>query len=919
MTGTATERRKLIEVALPLKEINEEAAREKSIRHGHPSTLHLWWARRPLAAARAVLFAQLVDDPSAHPERFPDEEAVKAERDRLFEIIKRLVPWEATRDETVLAEARAEIARCWDGTPPPICDPFAGGGTIPLEAQRLGLQAHASDLNPVAVLICMALLDLPQRWAGQPPVHPDLADLRGSGWRGGRGLAEDVKRYGAWIREQAERQLGHLYPKAEVVGLGKRPVIAWLWARTVTCPNPACEATAPLVKQFWLGKKPGKQRYLQPVVKGREVRFDVRGPAGEPRPGTVSAKGAECLVCGGRIPLDHIRAEGKAHQLRQQLMAMVVEGQRQRLYLPADPEHIKAADVPVPDDVPETLLPKQALGFRVQNYGLTRHRDLFTPRQLTTLTTLCDLVTDAHECVLTDARAAGHPDGKPLAEGGTGASAYADAVMVYLALALSKVADNCSNLCAWRPDAGKEGLNHVFARQAVSMVWDFSEGNPFELGPSDLDESAEWIAKAVNLAPAGLGRVTQGSADRDTYSSLLVATDPPYYDNVPYADLSDFFYVWLRRILRPVVPDLFATVLTPKADELVADQYRLGGKEKAREFFESGFERVFAQIRAEHTFDAPITIYYAFKQTETDGVGGEASTGWQTLLSALIHAGWTITATWPMRTELGNRMRNIDSNALASSIVLACRPRRDDALATDRRGLLDELRRRLPGAVRELQEASLAPVDMAQAAIGPGMAVYSSYSRVLEHSGEEMSVRAALVLINQVLGEVLAEQEGDLDTDSRWCLRWFEQYGFGTGPYGKAETLASAVNTSVKGLERSAVLTAHGGRVSLLRPEQLDAGYDPATDRRIGAWEVCLHLIRLLERQGADAAGEFLAAARQRIDIDAVKELAYLLFRMCERAKRTAEAIRFNALVTSWPDIVAAANNPSGQLSMGGV
>jgi putative DNA methylase len=886
--ATTGYKRKLIEVALPLEDINREAAREKAIRHGHPSTLHLWWARRPLAAARAVLFGQLVDDPSAHPDRFPTPEAQQAERERLFAIIRELVKWENSVDEPVLAAAHREIWDSCNSNPPPILDPFAGGGSIPLEAQRLGLMANASDLNPVAVLINKALIEIPPQWGGKSPVHPEASSqLR---WRGAEGLAEDVRCYGKWIRDEAEHRIGHLYPKAKLDDGTLANVIAWIWARTVTCPNPACGGTMPLIRSFWLGKKKGKERYVHPVPDGKRVRFEIRGPLGVPRSGTVSRTGAECLLCGAAVPLAYIRAEGKAKRMGAQLIAIAAEGPRTRYYLPPNEKHEQAANVTRPAGVPDAELPEHALGFRVQGYGMTTWADLFTNRQLIALTTFSDLVVEARSHVLADS------DDRR----------YADAIATYLAFAISKLADNHSSLCAWRPDAGKEGLGHVFARQAISMIWDYAEGNAFNPGPCDIYTGCDWIAKAIELLPCGVpGIARQVDASAVDSNDLLVSTDPPYYDNVGYADLSDFFYVWLRRSLNGIYPELMSTVLTPKADELIADPFRHAD---AHSFFENGFRGVFKRILEGTAADFPISVFYAFKQSESDH-DGHASTGWETLLDGMVRTGWMVTGTWPLRTELGNRVRGLDSNALASSIVLACRPRGEAAGTKDRRGFLGLLREELPGRLKELQQGNIAPVDLAQAAIGPGMAVFSRHRQVTEPDGSAMRVRTALQLINQVLDEVLAEQEGDFDTDSRWCVKWFEQMEWAAGMYGRAETLATALNTSISGLERDGVVRARGGKVQLLRPTEMPDSYDPAKDARPIMWEAVLHLSRRLETDGPESAGHLMRQLQSVMDLNGVKELAYLLYSICDRRRRQESALVFNNLVTSWPEIADAAQN----------
>ncbi|MHB1511526.1 MAG: DUF1156 domain-containing protein [Acidimicrobiales bacterium] len=891
-----THKRKLIEVALPLEAINREAAREKSIRHGHPSTLHLWWARRPLAACRAVLFAQLVDDPSAHPDLFPTEETQEQERQRLFRIIERLVPWEATQDESVLAEAREEIRRSCGDDPPEVLDPFCGGGSIPLEAQRLGLVAHGSDLNPVAVLITKALIELPAKFAGQPPVHPRDGGgrLEIESWRGAQGLAEDVRYYGAWMRDEAERRIGHLYPPATLPDGRTATVIAWIWARTVTCPNPACQATMPLVRSFWLGKKKGKEAWVRPVVEGREVRFEIgHGSSGPPVEGTVGRTGAICLVCNTPVPLAHVRAEGKAGHMGVQLMAVVADGDRQRIYLPPDPAHRKAADVARPEGAPETELPEQALGFRVQGYGMTRHSDLFTSRQLTALCTLSGLVGEARERVIEE----------------TGEPGYADTVATYLALGVSRLADIQNSLCRW--ENSRSQVRNLFTRQAVSMLWDFAEGGLFSGAAGDFGVSLGSIASTLEDLPAhGCGIVEQRDATApQPDASVVASTDPPYYDNVGYADLSDFFYVWLRRSLAPVYPDLFSTMLTPKAAELVANPFRSDGdKVKADQRFEEGFERAFANLRKAVDPAYPLTVFYAFKQSEHDE-SGVASTGWETMLAGLLRSGFAVTATWPMRTELGNRMRNQASNALASSIVLACRPRSETAGITDRRGFLAALHAELPKALRELQQGNIAPVDLAQAAIGPGMAVFSRYAKVVEPTGDAMPVRSALTLINQVLDEVLAEQEGEFDGDTRFAIKWFEQYGFDEAGYDPAEGLARATNVSVKGLEEAGILVARAGRVRLLRRAELAADWDPTTDERMPVWEVTQQLVKALWDDGSESGAADLVRRLGGLG-EAARDLAYRLYAICERRGWAEDALGFNALVTSWPEILRRAGSP---------
>lgn len=908
---------KLIEVAIPLEAINRACQDEKAVpRKGHPATLHLWWARRPLAACRAVLFAQLVDDPSAHPEQFPTEEAQSVERERLFGIIKRLVKWENIHDEGLYKEARAEIWRSCEGSPPPILDPFAGGGSIPLEAQRLGLEAHSSDLNPVAVLINKALIEIPPKWAGRPPVFPGAAASANS-WPGATGLAEDVRRYGQWMRNEAERRIGNLYPGAKLPDGTEAPVIGWIWARTVTCPNPACGGTMPLVRSFLLSKKKGKERYVEPVPDDKRVQFRIRGPRGKPHEGTVDRTGAACVLCGTPVSLTYVRAEGKAGRMGAQLMAIVAEGIRQRYYLPPTQEHEDAADVSRPEDVPDSEMQHNPRYLTAPNYGMARYSDLFTNRQLTTLTTFSDLAREARKHATKDAINSDLSASE--------AGLYGIAVGIYLAFAVSKLADWSSSICSWINTAEK--ARDTFARQAIPMVWDFLEIFPLSKSVGNFTNHVDWVADVLPCVPAqGEGQAIQADAQTAVLKRALVATDPPYYDNVGYADLADFFYVWLRRSLGDIFPALMGTMLTPKTHELVADPFRHGGGEQAKRFFEEGFERAFAKVRVGTPDGFPISVFYAFKQAESDGTGGHVSTGWERLLEGMLKAGWTVTATWPVNTERGGRTRNIGSNALASSIVLACRPRGETAGITDRRGLIAALREELPGTLRRLQhEGSIAPVDLAQAAIGPGMAVFSRYARVNEPDGSAMRVRTALILINQVLDEVLSEQEGDFSADTRWCVEWFKSYGFDDGPFGTAETLSKAKNTSVDGLERAGVLRSRAGKVRLASARDIPENYDPTDDDRASEWEIALHLAKRLSEQGGESAAKLMAAARDKVDLDAVKELAYLLFSIAEKKGWTETAQLFNGLGTSWSDLAGAASSPAmtgpaqvqGQLDLG--
>lgn len=1012
---TAPYRKKLIEVALPLKAINEAAAREKGnpFLRGHPRSLHQWWARRPLTACRAVLFSSIVDDPDSDPayrrsDGSVDFERAAIKRAELFNLIEALVQWENSNDTDVLRSARAEIARCvvsrhieigklnaddeiidnWtagrivshcharpksggvDKTSgrkswyfdvahlppmpallhllatyaPPVLDPFCGGGSIPFEAQRLGFQTYGSDLNPVSVLITKALIEIPAKFSGRQPVNPDWQrksreEKAAFTWQDAQGLADDVRYYSQWMRRQADQRIGHIYPKARISKTladarpdlkeyvdQELPVTAWLWARTVVSSNPAfSDVPVPLVRAFWLCKKKGKQAWIEPVVdrRNKSYRFEVKTGTATAierkaiEAGTKLGRGCKfrCLLSDEPIPEDHIKRAASENELGQVLLAVVAEGIRGKVYLPPSavveepvsrPSDTRGIDAPLATD-PRNLW---CLG-----YGYDSFDKLFTDRQLVALTTYSDLVAEARQQVLRDAIASGgEDDGKPLIDDGLAAQAYSDAVATYLAMGVDKEADYSNNLCAW--NSGNENIGHLFTKQAIPMTWDFVEANTL-YGGMAFDNTVSGIAsvlEAYPLAAGGLVVQNDSTLSLPTKEPVIIATDPPYYDNIAYSDLSDFFYVWLRRSLGHVYSSLLSTVVTPKAKELIASPYRHDGdKVAAKDFFEQGFEKAFGQMRNAQTQECPLTVFYAFKQTETDdGEGFEdqdigpdiatASTGWETMLSGLIQTGFGIHGTWPMRTERATRSVGQGTNALASSIVLVCRPRPGTAAPTTRKDLIQSMRSELPTALRDLQQSNIAPVDLAQSAIGPGMAIFTRYSKVMESDGSTMNVRTALGLINQVLDEVLAEQEGEFDVDTRWAVSWFDQFGLEEGRFGEADVLARAKNSAVNGLVEAGIVVARSGKVRLLRRDEMPDDWDPATDKRLTVWEMTQHLIRVLQNDGELAAAELVQKLGSQAEI--ARDLAYRLYAVCERKKWADEALAYNSLVVVWPELV---------------
>jgi putative DNA methylase len=900
--GRGVLRRKLIEVALPLDAINREAAREKSIRHGHPSTVHLWWARRPLAACRATLLAALLDDPSSDPERFPTDEAQEAERERLLHLVERLVAWETAADPELLAEARRELAAHSPGGLPAIVDPFCGGGSIPLEAQRLGLPVVASDLNPVAVLITRALTEMPHANLDRPSV---TAEGRATAAPGPLdGLAQDIRHFGRRVLDEAQRRLAPLYPPVDVSGAGSPEVVAWLWARTARCPNPACRATMPLQSSTVLSTKKGRQAWVEPVVDRGSVSFRVRTDAGTPPAPSKLGRGASfrCVVCGEVAPDEHVKREGHAGRFGLVPTATVLKGARGRLYV--DPQPVPEAGARRDDltwlDQP---LPGNTRWFSPPVYGLTSYADLFTPRQLATLDALAELISESFDAALTAARGAGLAEDE--------AQARALAVLTYLALALDRVVISANTLVRW--NSVGEKAQHAFGRQALPMVWDFAEVNVFGSSTGSFAAALELLVDPLTRlhpgAPAAIAqRDATAQVDTNGAASAMVCTDPPYYDNIGYADLSDFFYLWLRRVLRGRQGDLLATLLTPKLPELVADPHRFGSRPAAEKHFQDGLGLAFRRLRDVQDPERPLVMFYAFKQTERIG-GSHASTGWETMLEGLMAAGFCITGTWPIRTEMATRQVAMNTSALASSVLLVCRLRPSDAPLTTRKDFLSILQAELPAAMRHLQAGNIAPVDLAQAAIGPGMAVYSRYAGVIEANGKPMTVRTALELINRTLDEMLAEQEGDFDAQTRWAISWFAQYGVDPGPFGVAETLCKARNVAMNGLVESGIAAVSAGQVRLRDHDEAARECEPSRDAAPTVWEVVQQLIRRLDQRGEQAAGALLGSAGALGE--AAKELAYRLYVLCERKGWAQQAVAYNGLVVAWPELVRLAAQPT--------
>ena len=963
--------RKLIETALPLDAINESCAAEKHpFVPGHPRQMHIYWARRPHGAARAVLFAQLVNDPSAkyeYDEKYAGQDlpnhikaSVRASRNRLFRLIEKLVRWENTIDDSpVLREAHEEIMKSWRETcelnrqhpdaatlfdpdkHPAFHDPFAGGGALPLEAQRLGLESWASDLNPVAVLINKAMIEIPPKFAGCAPVGPAPAgdnrmDLQT--WKGAAGLAEDVRRYGQWMRDEAFKRIGHLYPQVEITAemVVKRPdlkpylkqkltVIAWLWARTVKSPDPRfAHVDVPLVSNFVLSKKEGKGAWVEPVVEGDSYRFEVRvgKPPADADEGTKMSRGAKfrCILSTNPIDSSHVYSEAKAGRMGSRCMAIVCEGERGRVYLsPGDTEKLSAE---IAENVwkPEARMPANPRWFSPPQYGLETYGDLFTPRQLVALNTFCDLGTEVRDRICTDAVKAGMlDDGLGLDANGQGATAYAEAVAVYLGVATSKWTDLSNSICGW--NSTNQSIRNLFARQAIPMSWDFAELSPFSPSGSH-DSFVQTLGNLLQKLPTSQAGVVRqaDAANQELCSKKVISTDPPYYDNIGYADLSDFFYVWLRRSLRDIYPQVCATLATPKAEELVATPYRHGGKEAAETFFLNGMTQAMTNLAQKGHPGHLTTIYYAFKQSESDE-GSTSSTGWATFLGAVIHSGFQITGTWPLRTERAVRSIGIGTNALASSIVLVCRRRPQDARTCTRADFQRELAEALPSKLSDMifgtgENQPIHPADLAQAAIGPGMGIFSQYARILKQDGQELAVREALEMINAEIGRFFNEGASDLDRDSRFCLTWYQSHAYSEGLYGEAQVLANAKGSSVEGVVEAGVLVSGGGKARLKRVDEYPSDWDPVRDHRIPVWEFVHQLVRALREGGKNAAGELFKSLGSKAR--PARQLAYQLYTLAEQAGRADEARAWNELIGAWEDIETAAQSKrASQESLG--
>ena len=918
ITSSATDaspavRKKLIEVALPLHAINAAARKEKTTTHGHPSTFHLWWGHRPYSVARAVIFASLVDDPSARPDLYPTEVEQSRAREAYFYLIEELVQWKNVTNPSVLAAAKKYISQSVGPDGPTVVDPFSGRGTIPLEAKRLGCSVLGSDLNPVAVLISKALVETPGKFAHVSPVHPATSNAIS---RGVAAIASDVIAYGRDLLESAKHEVSSLYPGVEQKD-GRWTVTAWLWARSMECPNPVCgRSETPLVKSSVLSTKAKPRIHLKPRVDlgSRRVAFDPSQDKTEPFSNVLSKRGATCIFCHELIPLKYIRETAAKSGLGRMPMGAVISRNGKKKFVGSD----TVVDTIIEPSLPESLLDVElTINSRHMGppvYGLLRHRDLYTRRQLKMLATLAGSIKKIRDDVLRDSVAAGmHQDDIRLEDGGCGASAYADAIATYLGIAVSRLADRSSTLAFWQVD---ETIGHVFVRPALPMTWDFVEVNPFSESAGSFANCIDSIAKTiVKLPESDNAAIEMADARFVEYpANSVVITDPPYYDNVPYADISEYFYVWLREGLGDIWQSLFASLGTPKLAELTYDKSRHDGDVvRARAHFTDGFIETFRRWRQVANANFPSLVFYAFRATSKVGskdATGVVSAGWESILTSLVAAGYQITGTWPIGTERANRFRSIDSNALGSSIVLVIRPREKDARNCSRTEFIRELRSGLPFAVSSLRNLNLAATDLQQAAIGPGMAIFSKYGYVLEPDDSNMTIGAALSIINDELAQVLLGEMSDVDAQTHFALAWFDEFGYGEGAYSRADVALRAKNARIEPLLASGVVLSESGRVRLLSPREVTVSEDISLFP-LWAQAVCLVAALTSDEGSEDKAAELLRSLNAP-SAERIRDIAYHCYLVCDKAKRLSDALDFNAVVQAWPDLLRLASENGG-------
>jgi putative DNA methylase len=872
-------KRKLIEAALPLDAINAASRADKDRKTGTIRNIHKWFAPMPTPAWRALLFASVVDDPGT-----------AEEREALWSLIEELVAsGPEPPAESVLARAKNAIRTSVGHDVPLVLDPFCGGGSTLVEALRLGLPARGSDLNPVPTLISRALVTLLPTVSGQGPFSESHGQVAMSG-DGRAGFVTDVLAYAEGVRESAQRALAANYPQSPA----GNTVYAWLWARTALCSNPACGKRTVLATSWWLSKRKGERAWLLPATTrdSDEVEFRIETAGDGPVPPPKTGRGAtfSCLHCAASIGEEHLAREGEHGRLAVRLLALAcIDGEKKRTFeLPDETQTLAAYGV---QEDPALRDLNVSDGGGRQRFGCDTYADIFLPRQALALDTFARAVDGVRDRVIGDGA-----DGN-----------YADTVATFLGLCVGRLAHANSSQCRWNVAATGfiPKIEPAFGRHDLPMSWDFAESNPFAGSVGDWNQVVKTALRAVRLAPL-TGSAATGLADarraipESERGQVLVATDPPYFGHIDYSELSDYFYIWLRRALRRVHPDLFSVLVPPRRDELVALPSRHDGSSAgAYNYFVSGFTEVFRNLCQGQDERFPMLIVYAHRE------GERGTAGWEAMLEAVLAAGLMVVGTLPLHATRNQRMTGLGTNALATYVVMVCRPRPDDAARITRQDLVRLLRAELVDAVSEFQAASIAPVDLAQAVIGPGMQIYSRHGAVLETDGSRVNVGAALSVINRTLAEIIDEQEADLDAPSRWAVTWYEQHGLESASFGEADQLARAKGTSADELVRAGIVDSGGNKVALIPRDEMPDEWSPATDAIPTAWEAVQHLVVALS-----VGGEQQAAATYRTLgqlADPARELAYRLFRVAEGAGLSDEALAYNGLVTSWSEIARLA------------
>ena len=905
-------KKKLIEVAMPLNSINKACDYEKKPGIGpHPRGIHHWWARRPHTAARAFLFAQLIDDPISRPEDFKTEEDQKQERKRLMSIIEKLSEWKSNNNDKFFFEIRSELKKSIGNDFPIILDPFSGGCTIPLEGKRMGLEVHGSDLSAVSTILGKSMIEINELFQNMPPLNPN-GNLKNH-YRGFEGLAEDFKYYGFEVIKNCKQKLKSNYETENIKDnrYKNSDIVAWIWTNTVASPDPSLNGLhVPLVKSFDLVTSRGNRVWIKPLVQGDRYSFrvlsELDGCKYEKIEGTIGRHGGRCIVSGSAITLDYIRNEGKKGLLSQKLMAVCVKGKGRKNYFSPPLNYEKNIFLNSKIEYINCPIEHWPGSTNCVVYGRTKFQDLFSSRQLNSLIQFSLEIKKIEKQIFNEIKNKLELYTKEKKINlDLVSKEYLKLIMTFLAFTLSRALDFNNMHCRW--SASNEKIMQLFARGAIPMCWDFGEANLFEDVVGGFPKIIDYQAKCIEtlFVNNGKGRIIQSDAREAVIpKNSILNTDPPYYDNIPYSNLADFFHVWLKKTIGHLYPDELSTLSSPKETELVANQFRFGGKELADKTFLDGMTFVINRYTNFCNKDYPLVIYYAFKQSEIEN-HGIFSPGWDSFLTALISTGLQVVQTWPARTESSTRIRALGYNALATSVIVVCRKRDNVTKTISKHEFIRQLKTELPRAISDLKAANISPADIPQSSIGPGIGIFSRYQAVLENDDSHMSVKTALQLINRELGD----EEGEYDSETSFAITWFEQNGFNVGDFGSANNIANAKGISVNTLVHSGVAQSSGGKFSLLDRESLEDDWDPTTDKNLTIWECCQYLIKTMENKGEFETAKLIKQMGSR-RADSAKELAYTLYDIAANKRKDAnEATAYNGLIAVWSELTAQSVN----------